>query len=249
LGNLKLICGYLLILIVIIAGCSSSGSNITTDDPEKAFSIAKRRFDRGDYADAIEDFSFLKIKFPGTAISDRVQFYLAESYYRQGEFLLAAYEYEMFLKNYPLSELIPDAKYKLGLCYYELSPKYPLDQQFSKYAIAELEAFIELFPSNKHVRDAEAKLYDLKNKLAYKDFKSGELYMKLENYRSAALYFHNVTEYYIESEWADDAMAGEIEALINANKKEEAKKVVEKFYKLFPKSPLKSRVDKLNGSI
>ena len=240
---------FFLVLITLINGCSSSGSNITTDDPEKAFSMAKRNFDRGDYTSAIEDFSFLKLKFPGTAISDRVQYYLAESYYNQNEFLLAAYEYENFLKNYPLSELVPEAKYKLGLSYYQLSPKYAVDQQFTKYAIVELESFIELYPTDRHVPDAEKKLNELKDKLAYKDYRSGELYMKLENYKSAAMYFHNVTENYIESEWADDAMVGEIEALIELNKKDEAKKLIDRFYKLFPGSSLRSRVDKLEGSI
>lgn len=90
---------------------------------------------------------------------------------------------------------------------------------------------------------------ELKDKLAYKDYKSGELYMKLENYKSAAMYFHNVTENYIESEWADDAMVGEIEALIELNRKDEAKKLADRFYKLFPNSSLRSRVDKLDGSI
>lgn len=240
---------FLFISLSILSGCSSSGSDISTDDPDKAFSIAKRNFDNGDYTDAIADFSFLKLKFPGTSISDKVQFYLAESYYNQGEFLLAAYEYESFLKNYPLGGLVPEAKYKLGLSYYQLSPKYAVDQQFTKYAIVELESFIELFPSDSHIPDAEKKLNELKNKLAYKDYKSGELYMKLENYKSAAMYFHNVTENYIESEWADDAMLGEIEALNNINKKDEAKALIEKFYKLFPRSSLKSKVDKLKSNI
>jgi len=236
-------------LITLIDGCSSSGSSITTDDPEKAYNAAKRNFDQGDYTQAIEDFSFLKLKFPGTTISDKVQYYLAESYYNQNEFLLAAYEYENFLKNYPLSELVAEAKYKLGLAYYQLSPKYAVDQQFTKYAIVELESFIELYPTDRHVPDAEKKLNELKDKLAYKDYKSGELYMKLENYKSAAMYFHNVTENYIESEWADDAMVGEIEALIELNKKDEAKKLADRFYKLFPNSPVRSRVDNLTRNI
>lgn len=236
---------FFCLVFLALAGCSSSGSDITTDDPEKAFKQAKRNYDRADYTDAIEDFSFLKIKFPGTSISDKVQYYLAESYYGQKEYLLAAFEFENFLKNYPLSELLAEAKYKLALSYYQLSPKYALDQQFTKYAVVELESFIELFPTNAHVPDAEKKLTEMKDKLAFKDFKSGELYMKLENYKSAALYFHSVTENYIESEWADDAMAGEIESLVNMNKKDEARKLIERFYKLFPNSPLKTKVNKL----
>lgn len=240
---------FIIILSIIMYSCSSSGSNITTDDPEKAFSIAKRKFDRGDYVDAIEDFSLIKLKFAGTSISDKAQFYLAESYYGQKEYLLSAYEFEMMLKNYPLSSLIPQTRYKLGLSYYNLSPKYSLDQEFTRYAINELQTFIDLFPEDKNVADAEAKLNELENKLAYKDFHTAELYMKLDNYRSAAIYFISVYEQYIESEWADDAMVGHAEALINMKKYSEAEKVLERFYKLFPNSKLKPKADKLKGNI
>ena len=56
----------IIILSVFFYSCSSSeGSDIKTDDPEQAFKIAKRKFDDKDYLEAIDDFSFIKIKFPG----------------------------------------------------------------------------------------------------------------------------------------------------------------------------------------
>lgn len=235
-----------LALSAFIYSCSSSGSgDIETEDPEQAFKIAKRMYDKGDYLDAIDAFSFIKIKFPGTTVADKVQFYLGDSYYHKQEYILAAYEYESMLKNYPLSELIPETRYKLGLCYYNLSPKYSLDQEFTRYAIEELQLYIELYPTDKNTADAEKKLKELKDKLAYKNYKTGVLYMKLDNYRAASLYFKNVYEEYIDSEWADDSMIGHAEALINLKKTDEAQKVLERFYKLFPKSNLKSRANSL----
>lgn len=237
------------LMAVYAAGCSSSKSAIDTDDPNKAFDIAKRNFDKGEYLDAIDDFSLIKVKFPGSAVSDKVQFYLAESYFMKKEYLLAAYEYETFQKNYPLSSYIPDSKYRLGLCYYFTSPKSALDQEFTHYAISELSQFIDQYPENKNVADAESKLRDLKNKLAYKDFYIGENYMKVDNFRAAAIYFQNVYENFIETEWADDAMLGHVDAYINARKYEDARLLLEKFYKLFPKSDLKPKADKLRRSI
>ena len=73
--------------------------------------------------------------------------------------------------------------------------------------------------------------------------------MKMDDYRAAALYFKSVYEEYVDSDWADDAMIGEADALINAKKNDEAKKVLERFYKLFPKSTLKSKADNLMRSI
>ena len=247
---------FLINLIIIVSlslvyfGCSSTpGKDITTDDPEEALRIAKSKYDNEDYVDAIEDLSFIKIKFPGTNISDRVEFYLADSYYHRKEYILGAYEFETMIKNYPLSPLLPEAHYKLGLCYYELSPKFSLDQEFTTYAISELQAFIEVYPNNKNVPDAETKLRDLKNKLAYKDFRTAELYMKMDDYKSAAIYYNNVVENYIDSDYADAALVGQAEVLINAKKFGEAAKVLEKFYKLFPNSKLKPAADKLKNSL
>lgn len=239
------ILAVILITSIYISGCGSSKSDITTDDPQRAFEIAKKKYDRQDYVDAVEDFSYIKIRFPGTEISDKVQYYLAMSYYGQKEYLLAAYELETFLKNYPLSPLYQEAKYMVGVTYYQLSPKYSLDQEYTKAALTELLTFIDLYPQDKNVPDAENKVKELRNKLAYKDYWTGELYMKNDNNKAATLYFQSVYENYIDSDWADDAMVGQAEAFINGSKFEEAKKVLDKFYKLFPKSEVKARADKL----
>ncbi len=231
-------------------GCSSSnGGDIKTDDPEEAFKIAKAKFDDKEYLDAIDDFSFIKIKFPGTSVADKTQYYLGASYYYKEEYILAAYEFESFLKNYPLSSLIAQNRYMLGLCYYNLSPKYSLDQEYTRYAIEELQLFVELYPEDKNAPDANAKLKELKDKLAYKLYRTGQLYMKMDDYKAAALYFKDVYEQYVDSDWADDAMLGQVDALINAKKPDEAKKVLEKFYILFPKSNLKSKADNFKRNL
>ncbi len=239
----------ILFLAQLVIGCGSSKTDINTDDPQKAFDIAKRKYDKKDYVDAIEDFSYIKIRFPGTEVSDKVQYYLASSYFGQREFLLAAYEFDSFLKNYPLSPLYPEGKYMLANSYYELSPKYSLDQQFTREALNEFLSYIESFPQDKNVSDAERKIKEMRNKLAYKDYWTAELYMKTDNYKAASLYFQAVYDEYIDSEWADDAMVGQADAYINGKRYEDAKRVLEKFYKLFPKSNLKSKADRLSSKI
>lgn len=249
--KLKLLALVLPALFVLqfLAGCGSSKTDITTDDPQKAFDIAKRKYDKRDYVDAIEDLSFIKIRFPGTDVSDKVQFYLANSYFYQKEFILAAYEFESFLKNFQLSPLVSEAKFMLGNTYYELSPKYSLDQEFTKEALNQYLSYIESYPQDKNVPVAEKKIKELRNKLAYKDYWTAELYMKTNNYKAASLYYQAVYDDYIDSEWADDAMVGQAEAYMFGKKYEEAKKVLEKFYKLFPNSELKKKADLIKSRI
>jgi len=238
-----------LLLIQLIAGCGSSKTDINTDDPQKAFDIAKRKYDKRDYTDAIDDFSFIKIRFPGTDVSDKVQFYLASSYFYQKEYILAAYEFESFIKNYQLSPLYPDARFMLANTYYELSPKYSLDQQFTKEALTQYLSYIESYPEDKNIPEAEKRIKELRNKLAYKDYWTGELYMKTSNYKAASIYFQTVYDEYIDSDWADDAMVAQADAYINGRRYEDAKKVLDKFNKLFPNSNLKNRANTLQNRI
>lgn len=73
--------------------------------------------------------------------------------------------------------------------------------------------------------------------------------MKTDNYKAASLYYQAVYDNYIDSDWADDAMVGQAEAFINGRRYDDAKKVLEKFYKLFPNSNLKTRANRLTSKI
>jgi outer membrane protein assembly factor BamD len=240
----------ILILSVVIYSCSSSGvSDIKTDDPEKAMLVAMKNYDKKDYLQAIDDFSLIKIKFSGTKVADKAQYYLAMCYYQRKEYILAASEFENLLKNYSTSPYAIQGRYQLAMCYYGLSPDFSLDQVYTKYAIVEFQNFLELYPGEKLASDAEIKIKELKNKLAYKEYKSGELYMTMENYKAAIYYFENVLQEYFETDYADDALFGKIQALINKKKTADALKEIERFEKKFSKSEYLNRVERLKSNL
>jgi outer membrane protein assembly factor BamD len=248
----KRIINYLSILILslLIYSCNSSGKNdITTDDPEKAMDIAMKNYNSKDYLDAIDDFSLIKIKFSGTKVVDKAQFYLGMCYYNRKEYILGASEFENLLKNYSTSTYAVQGRYQLAMCYYGLSPVYSLDQIYTKYAIMEFQNFLELYPGDKLAPEAESKIKELKNKMAYKLLKSADLYMVLENYKAAIYYYESVMQEYFDTDWADDALYGKIKALILKNKKEDALKEVERFEKKFPKSEYSGKVEKIKSSL
>lgn len=231
------------ILAIFIAGCSGSGvSKINTDDPEKAFEIAKKNYDNKDYLDAIEDFSLLKVKFSGTIISDKAQYYLGMSYLKQEEYILAAYEFEYLLKNYPTSQLAVDGRFQLAMCYYGMSPKYSLDQTYTYQAITEFKNFLELYPTDKNAPEAENMIKKLRSKLALKELKSAELYATMEDLRAATIYYDNVVNEYFDTEYADDALLGKIRMLVARKKYPEAKNEIERFETKFAKSNLLPKV-------
>jgi outer membrane protein assembly factor BamD len=244
----------ILLLFISIAGifisCSSSEqTELTTDNPETAFSIAKSKYNKGDYLDAIDDLSLIKLKFSGSSIIDQAIYYLGMSYYRRSEYLLAAYEFDYLLRNYPTSELTESALYQLGLSYTGLSPQYDLDQTYTRLAISEFQNYLEFFPSGKHTSEAERRINELRNKLALKAFSTAEIYYKLDNYRASIIYYDEVLNDFFDTQYADDALHGKIVALITRKQFAEARSEIERFEEKFPNSPLRSRVSALRSQI
>ena len=68
--------------------------------------------------------------------------------------------------------------------------------------------FIEDFPESDLIRDAEIGILELRIKLAQKDFEVGRMYLKLEEYESALIYFRSVLNNYYDTSFADDARIG-----------------------------------------
>ena len=49
----------------------------------------------------------------------------------------------------------------LGESYYRLSPNFTLDQSYTRSAIKEFQAFIDFFPTDEQVLEAEKKINEL----------------------------------------------------------------------------------------
>jgi outer membrane protein assembly factor BamD len=173
---------------LLLWGCSGT-VNTSNFTPEEYLKYAKSLLDDGEYIQAIQEFQSILLQYPGNAIADDAQYYLAESHFRKEEYILAAYEYSRLIKDMPASEYVPQAQYMLAESYFELSPKYPLDQRYTKKAVEEFQAFIDFFPTNTKVPDAEEKIKELNNKLAEKEYMTAVIYDKLEYYQAAIIYY------------------------------------------------------------
>lgn len=235
---------------VIMSGCSSANkSNIDTEDPDKAYEIAMQSYNKKDYTQAVEDFSLIKLKFSGSKNIDKAQFYLGMSYYYRKEYILAANEFENLLKNYTSSEFQVEGRYMLAMSYYSLSPEYYLDQTYTNYALIEFQNFLIIYPKDKKVPEVEAKIKELRNKLALKEYSAGLLYLKMDRYKAAQVYFEKVQTEYYDTDYADDASFNKIKVLIMRKKSEEAKKEITLFESKYKSSIYYLQVENLKKSL
>ena len=238
----------LLLTAAALFGCG--GSNVVQNlSAEDRFALGKKKFDDEDYLEAITELEIVKLQFPGSAVADDAQFYLAECHFKLEEYLVAAEDYRALKRNMPASSFVPEAQYKVALCYYNLAPKSALDQSYAAQAIDEFQSFIEYNPTHELVHDAEAKIQELNTRLSRKLYETAALYMKMEYYKSATIYFDSVIEKFHDTEYAEPALFGKAQALFARKRYDEANAEIEKFLQKYPNSPLKGEVMSLQQDI
>ncbi len=235
-------------LTVLLISCKSSEVQkpLTADE---RFALGKKKYDDGDYLDAIAEFNIIKLQFSGSSVGDDAQFYLGECHYQEEEYLIAAEEYQTLRRSMPASPLVPMAQYKTAMCYYDLSPRSTLDQTYTKRAVDELQSFIEYNPTHELVHDAEAKIQILNTRLSKKWFDAGKMYMKMDNYKSAAIYFGLVIEKYHDTEFAEPSYMERAKALVARKHYDEAREQIEKFLQKFPESSYRDEMLSLQRDI
>lgn len=197
------------------------------------------------YEKARSEFNVVVKQYPASTYADSSQFYLAETYYLTDQYLTAAFEFSNVNRNYPSSRLVPEARFRIAQCYAALSPRVQLDQSDTKKAIDAFQSFIDYYPDSPLVPKAEKEINVLRNKLALKNLEIAKLYVVLGDYRAAVVYYDVILDEYHDSDVADKAAIGKIEALIKRHKDDEARVALKKFYASFPNSTMKNEADDL----
>ncbi len=233
-------CFAMLFLFISMISCSSH--KIKPDvSAEERMALAIKMFEKKHYLDAKTQFRIITLSNSGSSIADKAQFYLAECHFYLKEYILSASEYERLIKVYPNSEYVDDAKYKLGFSYYNLSPKYSLDQEYTQKAIQEFQEFLEDYHSSPLAAQVSEKLYQTREKLARKVYSAAEQYRKMGFYEAASVYFQKVLENYYDSSFGPKAQYWLGECYKKLQKNSEAMEAFATFLIKYPKHELAAK--------
>ena len=213
------------------------------------FHAAKEKYDDESYFEAVNDFTVVLLRFAGSTVADSAQYYLADSHYMMGDYLIAGVEFEKLVNSYTQSPLVRKAQYRLAQSYNSLSPRSSLDQKYTTKAIREYQYFIEEFPADSLKEKAERKILTLRNKLGKKEYENAEIYRKMNEFSAAIVYYDQVLAKYYDTDWADDAQFGKIRAYLDAEDADQALLEAAKFEQQFPQSELKEDLDQLKNDI
>jgi len=205
--NISLFRGLILPLLtfaltLFIAACSDSAQTLKGGSSEERFLKGKAAFDDEDYEEAQQIFNAIILQDPASDYADDAQFYLAESYYRDGDYKLAAFNYNRLRTSFPNSPFYKQAFFQSGESYYNSSLSYDRDQRESRYAIDVFKSFSSIYAADSLARTARARVAELQEKLAQKDYSTAQLYVRMEDYKAAIVYYDRVIELYPETQYA-----------------------------------------------
>jgi outer membrane protein assembly factor BamD len=237
---------YLIIVLLaqILISCSGS-KDLSSLSSEERFLLAKQKFDKKDYLEAISEFESIMIQYSGTGIVDDAQYYLAYSYFQRSEYIKSAFEFSKLIRNFPTSEYVKDAQFMLAESYYKLSPHYTLDQRFTEKAIEEYQAFIDFFPDDPRKSEAEKRIKELNDKLARKIFETAEQYRRMKYIKSAMIYYDLLLEKYPDSKYSSQALYTKIKLLVERSRNKEALDEAKRFLQRYPNSENAKEVQKI----
>jgi tol-pal system protein YbgF len=92
-------------------------------DAEEVYNDAYRIFQDGRYPESRSAFVKFLQQFPQTEYSDNAQFWIGESYFKEGKTEEAILGFEDVVKKYPQGNKVPDALIRQGICFKILGDK------------------------------------------------------------------------------------------------------------------------------
>ena len=179
--KVKSIC-YLL-LALLLASCGEYNKILQSTDSELRYSYAKKYFEEGKYSRSIALLEDLIAPFKGTSRGEESLYLLAQSYYNSKDYLSATEMFTTYYNSYPSGEYAEPSLFYAAYGMYLDSPDARLEQSKTYKAIAEFQRYMEEYPKSERSQQAKEYMFELQEKLAYKELLASRLYLDLGNYR------------------------------------------------------------------
>ena len=213
--------GFYLLLFIII-GCSSTLPDESLSLSEH-LKIGMDYLDEEKYVKAQDEFKFVLSRGTGTDYGDDAQFFLAEAYFLNDQFLLSITEYENLTRKMAFSPFFEKSRFRICEAFRIESPDYYNDQSYTEKALERYIEFLDDFPDSEYNQTVTESMSILRNKLAMKLYETGVLYLKMDEFEPARMSFNNAVDKYYDTDIIDQVHVGIIKSFIQEKNIDQAK--------------------------
>lgn len=198
-----------MLLIFVFSSCNEYNKILKSTDRDLKYTYAKKYFEEGKYSRSITLLEELVTFMKGTAQAEESLYLLAQSHYNSRDYYSATEVFSTYYNTYPNGEFAEPALFYSAYGMYLDSPDPRLDQSKTYTAIAEFQKYIERYPQTERAEQAKKYLFELQEKLAYKELLAAQLYLDLgnymgNNYESAVITAREAMKSYPYSKYMED---------------------------------------------
>jgi len=185
------------LVLCLFIGCSKQV--LAPLDAEDEFERAMSFFNNKKYGQAIKGFERVIFYHAASEYVDDAQYWLGRSYFINKEYAQAIIEFDYLVKNFSSSSFLEDAYLFRAKSYLYNAPGYDKDQTETREAIGYLDEFLTRFPNSKNTDEAKQLILTARSRMAKKELESGKLYVKMQEYEAAIIYFRYIIENFPET--------------------------------------------------
>ena len=206
---MKKVVFLLMMMTVLLSSCGEYNKILKSTDYELKYSYAKKYFNAKQYSKSATLLDELVTIFKGTAYAE--VYLLAQSYYGQKDYQTASQYFETYYTTYPKGEFTELSRFYSGYGLYLDSPDPRLDQSQTYKAIEQLQLYLEYYPQSERAEEAQNIMFELQEKLAYKELMATRLYFNLgtymgNNFQSCVITAQNALKNYPYSKYREEFM-------------------------------------------
>ncbi len=171
-----------LLLAFLLGSCGEYNKILKSKDPDVKYAYAEKYFEEKKYGRTIELLENIRNNYKGSIQEQKILYLTAQAYFYDKDYFSATSTYKEYYTKYPRGEYVELARYNAAYGMYIDSPDPRLDQTSTREAMSLFSEFTQDFPLSEKTPEAQKLLFELQDKLAYKELLSVRLYYNLGLY-------------------------------------------------------------------
>lgn len=249
---------FTVLAVILLAGCGEYEKLLKSRDIQLKYEKGVEYYEEGEYVRAATLFDQIANIYRGTTKADTVKYYQAKSYYGQRDYMMAGHYFNELSSTYPSSDFVEEADFMTAYCYYQMSPRPELDQEYTHKAITAMQMFMVKYPNSDKLDECRQIITEMSDKLVEKSYISARLYYDLGYYKSAILALRNSLIQYPDTKYREELMFLILKSSylladnsIPSKQRERFQAAVDEYYSFvgeFPESPYAREAERIYES-
>ena len=167
---------------LVLTSCSNYNNVVRAEDYDYRYEAAKEYYAAGEYSHCYQILEDMILLLKATDKGEESLYMLAMCYFNLRYYDSASDYFERYYKSYPKGTYTELARYYAGKAAYMQSPDSRLDQTSTIAAINRLKDYLDYYPYSERREEVTDMIYQLQDKLAFKEYDAARLYYNLGSY-------------------------------------------------------------------